>query len=283
MQELLQGLDETGDPAADRPDASIAEGRRTAPTDVSERSEIALLSELLGRPLSTETEEVGVGWTDLHYAAALNLPDAVEALIEAGVAADVPLKTGWIPFGDGLRQTLRTLGHEAFETWAADGETPLMIAAAANAREAAEALVARGADMGATSANGDTPLLLAAWGNARETTEWLAAQGADIGATNNSGDTPLHWAALGGRARDGGVADRPRRRHQRHKLRWQDPVGLRDHNDRRRRGEPRGDAGAAAPPRRQDGGGAEVKGRNAKRKKAAGHRGRLGIAGNFDR
>ena len=197
MHKLLLGLDETDDPAAEWPEAAVAEGRQAVPTDAAERSEIARLSGFLGRPLSTETREGGVGWTDLHYAAVLNLPDAVDALIDAGVLADVPLEAGWIPFGDGLKQTLRTLGHEAFETWAADGETPLMIAAAANAREAAEALVARGADIGATSANGDTPLLLAAWGNARETAEWLAAQGADIGATNYSGDTPLHWAALG--------------------------------------------------------------------------------------
>ena len=153
---------------------------------------------LLGRPFSPDEVEESVGWTDLHYAALLNLPAVVAALIDAGMAADVPLKADRLPFGDDLQQTLAALEHgEAFKGWYADGETPLMIAAVANAREAAEFLVARGAHVDAEGALGDTPLHYAAHGNARETAEFLIAKGADIKATDNHGSTPLHEAARG--------------------------------------------------------------------------------------
>ena len=160
-----------------------------------EHSEIERFSELLGRPLSAHAVEESAGWTDLHYAALLDMPVVVGALIEAGMAADVRLKTGSPPFGDALKRTLATLGHgEEFRNRTADGETPLMIAAKTNAREAAGALVAFGADIRGTDEFGDTPLHEAALGNARETAEWLVAQGTDIEAMDNFGNTPLHEA-----------------------------------------------------------------------------------------
>ena len=160
----------------------IAEGERFA--------------ELLSRPFSADTREGGVDWTDLHYAALLNLPGVVEALIDAGMAADVRLKTGWLPFGDALKVTLAALEHgDEFKTWKARGKTPLMVAAVADARAAAEALLAQGADIEAKSDYGLTPLHWAAYGNARETTELLLTKGADIKATDNQRATPLHWAA----------------------------------------------------------------------------------------
>ena len=154
-------------------------------------------AELLGRPFSAEAVEESVGWTDLHTAALLNLPGVVAALIDAGMAADVPLKTGGVPFGDDLKRTLAALGHEEFKYRRAYGQTSLMIAAVANAREAARALLAHGAAIGAKNEYGNTPLHRAAHWNARETAELLVARGADIEATDNNGDTPLHWAALG--------------------------------------------------------------------------------------
>ena len=154
-------------------------------------------AELLGRPFSAEAVEESVGWTDLHTAALLNLPGVVAALIDAGMAADVPLKTGGVPFGDDLKRTLAALGHEEFKYRRAYGQTSLMIAAVANAREAARALLAHGAAIGAKNEYGNTPLHRAAHWNARETAELLVARGADIEATDNNGDTPLHWAAAG--------------------------------------------------------------------------------------
>ena len=153
-------------------------------------------SELLGRPFSADEVEESVGWTDLHYAALLDLPAVVTVLIEGGMAADVRLKEGGTPFGGTLKRTLDALGHgEKFEEWHSDGEMPLMIAALANARQAAEALVAGGSDVNAKNNNGNTPLHWAARGNARETAEFLVARGAGIQAKNGIGESSLHLAA----------------------------------------------------------------------------------------
>ena len=149
----------------------------------------------LGRPFSADARDDSVGWTDLHFAALLNLPDAVDALIDAGVAADVRLEKGTRFFGSDLRRTLAGLGHEdTFEGWWSGSKTPLMIAAVANARATAELLLDRRADIGATDNNGQTPLHYAAMGNARATAELLLDRDAGIGATNNYGNTPLHLA-----------------------------------------------------------------------------------------
>ena len=160
--------------------------------------EIARFEELLGRPFSVDAVEESVGWTDLHTAALLDLPAVVAALIGGGMSADVRLEEGGRPrFGDRLQRTLVALPKgEAFEGWHADGETPLMIAAVANARKAAEALIAGRAGVDTkNSKDGGQPLHYAASKNARDTAELLLDRGADIGAKNNYGNTPLHHAA----------------------------------------------------------------------------------------
>ena len=173
--------------------------RREVLSSLSQAHRVVAESErfeqLLGRPLSAEAAEESVGWTDLHYAALLNLPGVVAALIDAGMAVDVPLKTGSLPFGDELKRTLTALGHEEFKYRRAYGQTSLEIAAAVNAREAARALLAHDAAIGAKNEYGSTPLHQAARWNARETAELLVAQGADIKAKDNGGNTPLHDAA----------------------------------------------------------------------------------------
>ena len=154
-------------------------------------------SDSLGRVFSANAKEDSVGWTDLHYAAVLNLSGAVMALVDAGVQADVRLKDDSSRFGEALRDTLVGLRHVQFAGWEADGETPLMLAAVANARDAVEALVEAGADILAKNASGKIPLHFAAYGSARETAEWLVGKGADIHAKDNGGRTPLHDAAWG--------------------------------------------------------------------------------------
>ncbi len=151
-------------------------------------------SERLGRPFSPERREASVGWTDLHYAAALDLPGAVDALCDAGMAPDARLKTGSPPFGDDLVRILASLGHD-FEDWTADRETPLIIASIANARDAAAALLDCGADVMTTNDYGETPLHWAARENALEAAELLIDRGADMMATDHSGETPLHFAS----------------------------------------------------------------------------------------
>ena len=152
-------------------------------------------SELLGRPFSATAKEESAGWTDLHYAAAMNLPGAIQALVDAGVAADVRLKDDSSRFSDALQGILIGLGHEEVKGWTAAGETPLMIAARVKAHEAAAALFDAGADIDAKGKFGSTPLHRAARWNARETAEWLVGRGADINAKDNGAQTPLHLAA----------------------------------------------------------------------------------------
>ena len=153
-------------------------------------------AELLGRPFSRDTAEGGVGWSDLHYAALLDMPGVVGALLDAGMAVDTRLKEDGVPFGDDLKRKLAALGHgEKFGGWQADGETPLMIAAIANVHQAFEYLIERGANIQAKSSKGWTPLHHAASGDAVKAAEHLVAQGADVHAKDNGGRTPLHDAA----------------------------------------------------------------------------------------
>ncbi len=172
------------------------EAREKAEREAREQAED--FAARLGRPLRVDWKDVRTGWTDLHFAALLNLPAVVEALIETGAAPDARLKGGEVPFGDGLKRRLAGL-HPGVDwsDWWAYGQTPLMIAALADSRAAAAALVARGADVHAKNDAGKTPLHYAAQGNARETAEWLVARSADIHAKSNSGWTPLHSAAAG--------------------------------------------------------------------------------------
>ena len=158
-------------------------------------------SELLGRPFSEKWKEPSAGWTDMHYAALLDLPEVVAALTDAGMAVDVRLKGGDAggdaPFGDDLKRTLASLGHAEFE-WGNNGETPLMIASITGGRKAAAELIARGADVHTVDDLGSPPLGFAAYGGSVETVKVLLAAGADANATDKFGETPLHGAAEGG-------------------------------------------------------------------------------------
>ena len=159
----------------------------------------AKFADLLGRPLSAEAKESSVGWTDLHYAALLNLPGVITALVDAGLAPDTRLKHDGSPFGADLKETLAAVGHRGFndtepnetrETWApvnfasgkalAYGETPLMIASASNAADAVTELISRGADVNAVNSRFRAPLHLAAYTDANEAVTRLIAAGADV-------------------------------------------------------------------------------------------------------
>ena len=151
---------------------------------------------LLGRPLFAEARDWETWWTDLHYAAAADLADAVGELVSSGVPVDARLASG-PSFGDRLVNVLAGLGHGMFVGWPAEGETPLMIASYVGALGAAEALVDRGADIHAGNDYGNTPLHLAAWGNAVEVAQFLVGRGADINARDNAGDTPAARGGIG--------------------------------------------------------------------------------------
>ena len=163
------------------------------------------LVELLGRGLSAAARDAETGWTDLHYAAAADLPEEIADLVGVGVPVDARLASVELNlfgigverrFGQRLREVLSALGHgEAFQGWRADGQTALMVAVYVGARMGAAALVSHGADIGAKNDVGRTSLHYAAWGDSTSALEWLVSLGADIGAKDDVGNTPLHYAA----------------------------------------------------------------------------------------
>ena len=190
--------------------------------------DIGNLREVLGRmPSPVAVDENG--WTDLHWAAALNLPELAKALLDAGSDVAAPIKADGEPLSERLQQSLRELdlwpkltrrGYlplhiAAFNgAWESvtlliarganiqakashNGWAPLHSAAVGNALEVAELLIARGADVHAKSKYGNTLLHAAAFGNALEVAELLITRGADIHAKNDYGNTPLHAAAFG--------------------------------------------------------------------------------------
>ena len=180
-------------PAASPPDTA---GRRT------ERSSAErLLSELLGRPFSP-TARGDAGLTDLHYAAALNLPSLAYDLLEAGARVDARYD-----MGDSDRESVRVLRE--LRPWdrrwgalgysAQDRLTPLHLAGYFDAPDVVAALLDQGADVHAgTGALGLTPLHMAAFGGAYGSAIELLARGADLEFRAAPGWTPLHVAAFEG-------------------------------------------------------------------------------------
>ena len=143
----------------------------------------------VGRPPSPTAKDAN-GWTDLHYAAVLDLPSLAKRLLQSGATVDARLKSDGEPFTDELKATLRRFGED-YDDWNRDGETPLHITAYSNAIATATLLVERGAAVNAKANNGATPLHSAAWKNARATATLLIERGAAVNAKDNDGQTPL--------------------------------------------------------------------------------------------
>ncbi|MDE0113906.1 MAG: ankyrin repeat domain-containing protein [Albidovulum sp.] len=156
------------------------------------------LGEVLGRPLSHFAADEN-GWTDLHWAAVLNLPDLVGVLLDAGADIGARLNNDGEPLSDSLKGSLSDLGfnidvNAAF--FQSLGQSPLHAATFGNAVEAAILLIERGSDIHAKDDLGWTPLHAAASGNAVEAAKLLIERGSDIHAKDLIGFTPLHDAAL---------------------------------------------------------------------------------------
>ena len=129
-----------------RPEGRHADEARSAADDAAEQAEV--FARRLGRPFRASWKDEATGWTDLHFAALLDLPAAAAALIGAGRKPDSPLNGNGVPFGEELARTLAGLHPgEDWSDWEADGETPLMIAALADSGEAASALMSLTEDM----------------------------------------------------------------------------------------------------------------------------------------
>ena len=154
------------------------------------------LTSVLGRGLSPEAFDDN-GWTDLHYAAAMNLPSAVEDLLIRDVFVDSRLYVDGLPLTEPLTRTLTQLERD-FAGWGHHGQTALHVAAHVNGLEAAAILLEHGADPDALGASDETPLHVAASRGHLELVRKLAFYGADVNARTFNGRTPLHVAIQGG-------------------------------------------------------------------------------------
>ena len=150
------------------------------------------LTQTMGRPLSPYRMDEN-GWTDLHYAAALNLPDSARNLLAQGASVDAPLVSDGEQL-DGLPlKVLRRYGFR-FRTWEREGDLPLHLATWSSATPALRVLIDFGADVQAKVDTGWTALHVAARFNSVPGATLLAAHGADIAAKDQHGWTALHTA-----------------------------------------------------------------------------------------
>ena len=157
--------------------------------------EVADLEARLGRPVSALASDDN-GWTDLHYAAALNLPGLAERLVGEQAPVDAQAYADREPFTDDLQVRLQALGVTMdFDDFTRRGQTPLQVAAYAGAFDVVMTLLGQGADVHMRDSIGHTSLHQAAYGNAEEIVVALLEHGANVDARNDAGRTPLHGAA----------------------------------------------------------------------------------------
>lgn len=134
------------------------------------------------------------GWTDLHYAAILNLPGLVNALLWRGAELHARLPENAATADD----LTALLGGFGVDYHMCSGETPLHLACVANAALAARALLKNGADIHAPlpTVSDWTPLHVAARFNAVDAAFVLLLQGANVEHRDEFDAPPLHTAAL---------------------------------------------------------------------------------------
>jgi len=164
------------------------------------RLEVGKLRSVLGRKLSPDAVDEN-GWTDLHFAAALNLTELASVLLDLGARVDAELVAfeHCVYVSSRLKETLASL---SLDDCYGPHSQPLHIAARENAFEVAAVLIDHGADLNAEGESGKTSLHFAAAINASEVAATLIDRGADVNARQwgqRTGRTPLHIAAGAGR------------------------------------------------------------------------------------
>ena len=171
------------------PDTGDEDGN-TGP-QVNETALQERLKQVLGRGFLVRRKDEN-GWTDLHFAAVLDLARLASALLDNGADPVAQLNLGDEPFSDRLQSRLFALDAGDVARWRLNGQTPLMVAAYANSRNVAEVLMARGASVRERDANRQTPLHYATAGGANEVVELLLSRGANVNAVDRQRQTPLH-------------------------------------------------------------------------------------------
>lgn len=147
------------------------------------------------------------GETPLHHALQQRYPEMTALLIAHGADVNMRDRDGWTPimtaaYGDDADAVKLLAAHGADPNAASTQHlTPLGIAAQYGKNKAAVALVEVGADPNrAIGDAGYTPLMLVAANDARDVAQALMQKGADVNARNSGGVTALMVAAANGRA-----------------------------------------------------------------------------------
>lgn len=155
---------------------------------------------LLARGANVNASENRHGQTALMWAAAKNHHQVVRVLVEHG--ADVQAKTKRVkPW------QLATYLGGAQDVVQGD-YTPVFFAVQQNALDAVEVLVGAGATLNEAAADGMTPLLMAAASGHEQLALLLVDRGSDPNAADQNGVTALHYAIQRGLAIVGGVRRR---------------------------------------------------------------------------
>ena len=142
-----------------------------------------------------------VGFTPLHFAAALGSAEAVIPLVNRGADSEARAGNGATPLhfaaASGSVEAVTALLKVGADpnVWDSNRETPLHRAASRGSAEAVTALVNWGADLDVRAVNSATPLHFAAALGSPEAVAALLEVGADPDAQDESGDTPLDVAA----------------------------------------------------------------------------------------
>jgi len=159
---------------------------------------------LLERGAKVNAADPDVAQTALSWAARLDNPEIMRALLTAGATVDtatrVGPKTAPRPPGAGggshgvgiVRSGVPPQGEQLP---APGGMTPLLFAARDGLLDAAKVLVEAGADVNKADPNGITPLLMAITNGQLPVAQLLVERGADLKAADWYGRTPL-WAAV---------------------------------------------------------------------------------------
>jgi quinoprotein dehydrogenase-associated probable ABC transporter substrate-binding protein len=147
------------------------------------------------------------GETPLHHALQLQFPEMVAFLVAHGADVNMRDRDGWTPimtaaYGDDAAAVKLLAAHGADpNTPSTQNLTPLGIATQYGKDKAAVALVEVGADPNRPVGDaGYTPLMLVAANDARDVAQALMQKGADVNAHNTGGVTALMIAAANGRA-----------------------------------------------------------------------------------
>jgi ankyrin repeat protein len=129
------------------------------------------------------------GWTMLHVIALAKIPGMLTKPDRMDAAGQARMKT--------IAEALMTKGADCKRVLPPPYGTPLHMLAGAGQCAAAEAVIAKGADVNARVEGGVAPLHFAVVGEKLEAVKLLLDKGADINAKTDDGDTAISLAKEG--------------------------------------------------------------------------------------